>query len=218
MNISNRLKKIASFVKEDAYILDVGCDHALLDIYLAKNKENIKIIASDINEGPLNQAKKNLEKYDVTNKITLALADGLESINNDVDTVIISGMGTSTILEILKKDKLENVKQLIISSNNNYELLRKNIVKLGFIIDKEEIVYENKKYYPIISFIKGNKKYKRIELKEGPILIKEKDDIYKKYITNKIEKNKNILSKLNSNHIIKKIIIKKEIRDLNKIL
>ena len=58
MNIDNRLKRIADFIPSDSYILDVGCDHALLDIYLALNRKNIKLIASDINENPLKKAQE----------------------------------------------------------------------------------------------------------------------------------------------------------------
>ena len=63
MKISKRLKTISEFIDDNCNIIDVGCDHALLDIYLFKNKKNIKLIASDIGEGPLEQAEKNIKKY-----------------------------------------------------------------------------------------------------------------------------------------------------------
>lgn len=217
MKISKRLKTIASFVKEDAYILDVGCDHALLDIYLTLNNPNIKAIASDINEKPLIQAKKNIEKYNLEDKITIKKADGLEKINKYVDTVIIAGMGTTTILNILKNGDLTNIKRLIISSNNDYYELRKNITKLGFKIVDETIVYENKNYYPIIIFEKGYQKYKKIELKEGPILLTKKEKIFFQYINNKIDRLENILKNLNQKHFLLKISIKKEISNLKKL-
>ena len=58
MNIDNRLKRITDFIPSDSYILDVGCDHAFLDIYLALNRKNVKLIASDINENPLKKAQE----------------------------------------------------------------------------------------------------------------------------------------------------------------
>ena len=71
MKINNRLKKIGDLVDANSFCLDVGCDHALLDIYVVKNKKNIKAIASDINEKPLKIAKENIKKYDAKNiKIT----------------------------------------------------------------------------------------------------------------------------------------------------
>lgn len=220
MKISNRLKKIASFVlkTEDAYLLDVGCDHALLAIYVALNNPNIKIVASDINEGPLEQARKNVLKYNLDNRIELVLGDGLDVINDNINTISISGMGTSTILDILKKDKLKLVRRLIISSNNDHYILRKKIVEMGFYIKDEDIIYENGKYYPIIVFEKGNAKYKKIELEYGPILIKDKSDIFINYMNFIKNKKINILKCLGNKYFIKKLIIKKEIRDLNKII
>lgn len=217
MKISKRLKTIASFVKEDAYILDVGCDHGLLDIYLVLTNSNIKAIASDINEKPLIQAQQNIKKYNLEDKITIVQGNGLEKINKNVDTVIIAGMGTSTILDILQNGDLTNIERLIISSNNDYYDLRKNIVKLGFKIIDETIVFENKNYYPIIEFEKGYKKYKKIELQEGPILLNKKEEIFLNYINSKINRLENILKQLNNKHIRLKFSIKKEISKLKKI-
>lgn len=58
MKINARLKKIGDLVEANSFCLDVGCDHALLDIYLIHRDKNIKTIASDIAAGPLDQAKK----------------------------------------------------------------------------------------------------------------------------------------------------------------
>ena len=50
IRLSKRLKCIASYVSDGMNIVDIGCDHALLDIYLCQVKKDIKIIASDINQ------------------------------------------------------------------------------------------------------------------------------------------------------------------------
>ena len=41
IKLSNRLEAISSFIDKKDISLDVGCDHALLDIYLS-NKYNKK--------------------------------------------------------------------------------------------------------------------------------------------------------------------------------
>lgn len=217
MKISNRLKIIASFVLEDAYLLDVGCDHALLDVYVVMNRKNVRAVASDIREKPLIQAKLNVLKYGLQDKIELALGNGLDTIKDNIDTVVIAGMGTSNILDILSNGDLTRVKRLIISSNNDYYELRKKICKLGFKIVDEAIVFERNKYYPIIVFEKGKVHYKRIELREGPFLIAKKDDIFKKYIYNKQKKLEKILSNLDKGHFLTKVMLKKEISDLKRI-
>ena len=50
IKLSKRLESIAKYINEDASIADIGCDHALLDIFLAIKYKNLKIIASDINK------------------------------------------------------------------------------------------------------------------------------------------------------------------------
>ena len=212
INISNRLKTIAEIVlsKESQKIIDVGCDHALLDIYLLQNNPNLKLVASDNKEQPLENAKKNISKYSFLNKIEVCLKDGIEDIDIDIDTVVISGMGEETIVDILEKDKkeLSHVNRIIISSNNKYYDLRKKVTSLGFIITNEKIVYEDDKYYIIIEFTKGNKKYSNMELFMGPILLKNKDELFLKYYSLLKQEREYILDRITNNTSKKNKIIK----------
>ena len=220
MKISNRLKTVASFVLDNSYVIDVGCDHALLSIYLVKNKKNIKVIASDINELPLKCARENIKKYEVEDLITIVKQDGIESIDKNVDTIILSGMGTSTILDVVFRDKnkLKNIKRIIVSSNNDYYDLRYNFSKNGFYIVDEEIVCEKGKYYPIIVFEKGYSKYSYKQLYCGPILLNNNSSVFKDYILSILNKKIDIYSNLSNKYLFKKISIKKEIRMLKKII
>ena len=139
MKLSKRLEAVATLVDVGKRVIDVGCDHAYLDIYLTLNNEN-KCIATDINKNALNIAIKNIKKYNLEDKIETKLTDGLEGLKiSKNDNIVISGMGTSTILEILNTNILSNT--LIISSNNNIDILRKEIIKLGFYIEKEKQKY-----------------------------------------------------------------------------
>ena len=218
ININSRLKTIANFILEsDAKsIIDVGCDHAFLDIYLFQNNNNLKIIASDINIGPLLKAKENLLKYHCLDNIKLERVDGISKINNDIDTIVISGMGMETIVEILTNDKnkMKSVKRLIISSNNKYETLRYKICNLGFYINKEKIINEEGKYYIIIEFIKGFSKYSKKQLYFGPYLIKNKDEMFYKYYLEIKKEKENILNRIPISYDTKRKPIIKEIRML----
>lgn len=203
IKISNRLKTTAELVlsKKSNKIIDVGCDHAILDIYLLQNNENLKIVASDNKEKPLESAKKNISRYSFLNKIEVCLKDGIENIDKEIDTVVISGMGCETIIEILNKDKdeLSHVDRLIISSNNKYPKLREEIVKLGFIISNEKIVYEDEKYYIIIEFIKGKKKYKEKDYYFGPYLLDNKNELFYEYFNSIKNTKEKILEKIQNN-------------------
>ena len=218
MKISERLRVISDFIPDNSFILDVGCDHALLDIYTVLNKKNVKAIASDINEGPLKGAYDNIKKYKLDKRIKLKECDGLSSYEEGIDTVIISGLGTNTIVKILNEGDsyLNNTDRLIISSNNDYYLLRKEICKLGFYIKDEKIVFEKGKYYPIILFLKGNSSYNKHELTYGPVLLKNNEKVFKDYLKFNRKKLIKIYKSLSMKYIFKKIKIKKEIKFLNK--
>lgn len=198
INISKRLTAVATFVRSNSKIIDIGCDHALLDIYLVEHHPAIKSIAADVRSGALAQAKKNVIKYNMSDSISLRLGDGLDVVNKEeIDTIVISGLGGPKIIDILTKDKtkLVNVEDIIIQSNTDYYEIRFNICNLGFYIDSEVLVRENNIIYVIIHFKKGHKDYSNDDYLFGPILRINKNDLYKELISNDISK-KEILYKL----------------------
>ena len=204
--LNKRLLTLSAFINDKETVLDIGCDHGFLGIYLTLNKKKVKVISSDINEKPLNKAKENIHTFNLDKKIETRLGDGLEVISSDVVTVVISGMGTENIIKILSTiNNYPNVKKLVLSPNNDFILLRKEISKLGFTITKEEIVKEKGKYYLISEFLKGNDKinyyFGKLDLTNDTVI-----DYYKYVYDN----NKKILNKLSLINKIKKLSLIKE--------
>lgn len=220
MNLDNRLKRITDFIPSDSYILDVGCDHALLDIYLALNRNNVKLIASDINENPLKIAKENIKKYNLEDEITLEKADGVSKINDEVDTVVIAGMGSSTINDIINNDlkKLKNVKKIIISSHTSSFELRENMNKKCFKIIDEAVVFDKGKYYEIIVYSNGYEKLSKLDMKYGPIISKRKDEITKAYFNERYLKLIEIYKKIPNGNKKLKDDLNKKIKEIKKFL
>lgn len=195
MIISNRLKAIAKFVDDNANVLDLACDHGLLSIYLADKVKTI--IASDIAKAPLESAAKNLKKYKVSKKINLVLAPGLKAINEEVDTVIIAGLGAKTIIEIIEEDldKLNKVKKLILSPHSEVQLLREFMFKNNFSLIEEEVIYDKNKYYFVLVFIKAAKNYSAEDIEFGPILKSRRDKVYLDYLKQDLKNKKQVLDK-----------------------
>ena len=220
MNISKRLRVISEFIPDNSFVLDIGCDHALLDIYTCLQKDGVKCVASDVKEGPLQMAKKNVAKYNVSDRVSVVLADGLASYKKGVNIVVISGLGSSTIVDILKKgtDALNDIETLIISSNNDYYYLRNSICNLGFYICDESIVLDKGKYYPIVVFKKGFKKYNKYELKYGPVLLNKKSSVFLDYLKYEKEKLCVIYKSLGIKHFLRKTSVKKDLRFINSII
>lgn len=175
---SLRLEAVASLVKENCNVLDVGTDHAYLPIILSKTGKCQSIIASDVSNNALSYGRTNLKKYHITN-VKLVLSDGLKNISDKYDTLTICGMGTYTIIDILKSGYLpENI---IISSNNDLYTLRNYLNSIEYKINKEIIVYENEKYYDIISYEKGKENLSYYQKVYG----KSNDKKYLKYLLHK---------------------------------
>ena len=215
IKLSKRLEEISSLVPLKANIIDVGCDHGLLDIYLHQNGIASKIIASDINKNALNNAKENIKNNHLEKVIETRLGNGLEVIkpSDNIDTIIISGMGAYTIVDILKNNSeiLSKINTIIIQSNTKNYYLRKEITKMNYLIEEEKIVKDNNKYYTIIKFIKGHKKYTKKELYFGPKLLLNNNEIFKEYKNNQYKKLKNIKESIPKINIMEQYKITKEL-------
>ena len=194
--LSNRLRSLVKYIKKEDKIIDIGCDHALLDIYIILNNIVENILVSDISNNALNQGIENIKSNNLESKIETRCGNGLEVLNerDNINTIIISGMGTNTILEIINNKHLNKINKMIIQSNKDYELLRREIVKLDFKISNEECIIDNDKIYINIVFIRGKEKYSDVEYRYGIKTMANKD-IYYNYLINK---NKSIINKLNN--------------------
>ena len=212
INLSKRLGKIASYVEKEDNVLDIGCDHALLDIYLSKKYSKV-FYASDLRESALDMARKNIKKYNA-DKVILKCGNGIEPLNecDKVDTLIISGMGYMSIKKKKKNINHTNIDKMIIQSNTNPEKVRKFILKKGFYIEKESVVLDKNIYYIVTSYKKGKRKYTKFEKEIGVITGLELE----KYLDIEIKKNALLLKVIPKNHFLKRLEISKKLKYLNK--
>ena len=218
--LSKRLEVVASYINDNSKIIDIGCDHGLLSIYLAKKFDNISIIASDVNNNALNNAINNIEKEHLEDRIETRLGSGLDIVSSDeIDTIVIAGMGANTIVGILKysTNKLINVNNIIIQSNTDLYFLRKNVTKLGYYIEDETLVEDSNIIYTVIKFTKGKKRYSYKELYLGPILIKKNDSLFIKKCDKEIKTIIMILSRIEKGHLLYKLKLKRNLRILKKL-
>jgi len=207
--ISKRLKAITSYVAKDDKVVDVGCDHGLLSIYLIENNLVSKVIASDVNENALKNAISNIEKRNL--HIKTVLSDGIEKIDlKDINTLIISGMGTSTILHILHDNKkLKKINKLIIQANNDHYILRENLNEKGYYLKEESYTYDKNKWYVTSLFVKSDNKNTIDVLKYGFL----NNEDYNDYL---LKKNYEILKKIPFSSFKAKFNRFKEIRNIKK--
>lgn len=209
---SKRIQTLASFISSTDKVLDVGCDHCYLGIYLIESKKIASLLASDVHQKVLEKAKENVLNAGLENQIQLFLTDGLQNIDKDYDTVVLAGMGTHTILKILNFN-LDKIKKLVVQSNNELPLLRRALLKKGFYLEEEKVIYENKHYYVIGKYSRNLKRMKLVEKYFGTY--HEEHQSYYRYLYDKLEA---IYKKVPKYHLKSKIKISLQIHLLKKYL
>ena len=180
--ISSRLLQIAMMVDKGKVVFDVGSDHALLPCFLVENNISPKVYAGDIAIGPLDKAKENIEKHGLTDSVIPVFSDGLKLAKDDVDVVVIAGMGYHTIAHILDECDVSRYKNFVVQSNSDVPLLRQYISDHGYTIEDEKVVYDGF-YYQVIKFNADlGDPLTDLEIKYGPILLKRKDEVFVAYL------------------------------------
>lgn len=182
--LSERLKKVASYVPEGAVLADIGSDHAYLPCYLALKGVIKSAIAGEVVKGPYESAAQQVQQEGLQDLIDVRLASGLHAIWRDdaVSTITIAGMGGPLIASILEdgKEKLDGVRRLILQPNVHGKAIREWAAANQWSILTEEILQENDKIYEIIvlepSVTPVN--FSEKELLLGPILMKEKSPVF----------------------------------------
>lgn len=157
MQLSLRLKTVADSVTGGNRVADVGCDHAYIAIHLAENNIAPRVVAMDVNKGPLSKARENIEVRGLEDRIETRLSDGLARLNpGEADTVVIAGMGGALMVRILTEGEsaLKGVKELILQPQSEIFLVRRHLHTNGYRIESEKMVKEDDKYYIIIKALK----------------------------------------------------------------
>ena len=156
--ISKRLLCCASMVQSGSRVADIGTDHGYLGIYLLQSGAARHVIACDLRKDPLENARRNAKLFGVDGKMELRLSDGLEKIRPDeVDTVVMAGMGGDLIQKILSQcpwRKREGL-QFILQPQSAGNVLRRWLCEDGFEIQREEPVQDGHFLYTVMDIRQG---------------------------------------------------------------
>ena len=155
--LSNRLLACCDFVSPGDRVADIGCDHGYLGIYLLKNGIASNVIASDVNEKPLQSAVANAVRYGEKEKMSFYLSDGVRNIPRDFDCLVCAGMGADTMISILESAPwLKDPRyRLILQCQSKRPELRRYLAKNGFVISRETLARDGKFIYTVMEVTYG---------------------------------------------------------------
>ena len=192
MNDKIRLYEIIKLIDNGKSVIDIGTDHGLVPLYLAKNSISADILATDISAPSLKKLEDKLDD-ELRKNIKTKVTDGFKGIEAKENQIaIIAGMGGNTIIEIID-DSLEfakNLDYLILESNIATETLRNYLNDNDFFIERDFLTFENKKYYDILKVSYGKKQDLSLsELYYGYENIENKSQLLKEKLAIEREKN-----------------------------
>lgn len=153
--LSNRLQACCDYVQSGDRVADVGCDHGYLGIYLLSHGIARSVIASDINEMPLESARQNASKYGVADRMSFHLCGGVRHLPHNFDVLVCAGMGADTIMTILGDAPwLRDEKyRLILQCQSKRSDLRRYLHQHGYAIRRETLAQDGKFLYPVMEVV-----------------------------------------------------------------
>lgn len=145
-----RLMSAVGFVRQGAVFADIGTDHAYLPLFLLSEGRIERAVLADINEGPLESARRNAEATPYADKVELCLTDGAAALQGKgITDYAICGMGGELIAEIIERAPhlRDESLNLILQPMSRQSVLRRYLASRGFSITAECYSEDSGKLY-----------------------------------------------------------------------
>ena len=195
-------------------VADIGCDHAYLPIWLVREEISPHVIACDINAGPIERARENIEDVELTDRIEVRQGDGLSVIApGEAGSVVMAGMGGKLMVKILDEgsDVLEKVSEIIMEPQSDVAFVRHFLQDNGYRIISENMVNEDDKFYPLIKAIHGQMNWdKEVYFRYGKVLLREENPVLHEFLLIEKDYCSRLLKELSENEEIPHVFVRME--------
>ena len=205
VQLSERLTAIAEMVTEGNRLVDVGCDHGYLPVYLMLQHKIPRAIATDVGKGPLTRAQEHIAQYHMEAYIETRLCNGLSEIRSgEGDTLVIAGMGGPLMERILSEGRhaLPGFQELILQPQSDIPHFRRFVMQNGYQIIQEEMILEDGKFYPIMKVVQYEGEQPAVWSREeemfGRLLLERKHPVLKLYLERELRIRSEISAQLES--------------------
>lgn len=202
VQLSERLLAAAGMVTKGNIVADIGCDHAYTSVYLCQADIAPRVIAMDVNKGPLVGAKAHVEEAGLTGRIDIRLSDGLQKLlPGEADTALLCGMGGLLMIKILSDypQSTASLKELILQPQSEVGEVRRFLHKQGYEITKEHMLKEDGKFYVMMRAVPCGRPQQyeaECEYLYGKLLLEEKNEVLAEYLDREHRLRSDVLAAL----------------------
>lgn len=194
--LSERLKSLTDMVSRGKRVVDVGCDHGFLSIYLVQHGISPGVLAMDVRKGPLSRAQEHIVEYEMEDYIETRLSDGLlEYKVGEAESLVCAGMGGKLMMKILteSEEKAKSLDELILQPQSELPAFRRFLKAEGYLTLDENILCEEDKFYFLFKVryapdmvVKAAEadtaEYEILYEKYGKLLLSKKHPVLKEYL------------------------------------
>lgn len=204
MAFSKRLNMVLQQILPCDFLADIGTDHGYIPILAVQEGRAKRAAAADISQGSCNKALANIQARGLQACIDVRCGSGLEVIKEgeQPNCIVISGMGGLLVLDILKGSPqvTERAGQLVLQPQRDIDKVRRFVLDHGFHIADEDMLFEDGKYYTVLSCVRGKAQpYTECEYLFGKRLIEKKSPVLKAYCSFEYNKLKGVIQNIESN-------------------
>ena len=197
------MQAIADLLPQGSSLGDIGCDHGYLPIALLQEGKITSAIAADVNQGPLERAKANIQLYGLENKIAVRLSDGLAAFSpGEVEMLTIAGMGGNLMMRILSQNPevVAKVSAMVLQPQSELTEFRKYLAAHDLKIQAEDMILEDGKYYNMFRVIHGREEVytERVDFRFGRLLLEARHPILKAYLDKLKKTDESILNRISA--------------------
>lgn len=215
MVLSDRLKSVAAMVPECGTVADIGCDHGKVAVWLLENGRAKRAVCGDLSGRSLDKARRLAAAKGLQDAAAMREGSGFNVLGKgEAGCAVVAGMGGELIASLLGNgaDRLPDT--LVLSCNKGAGLVRKWLVENGYVIEAEDLVLENRHYYPVMRAVKGQSApLSDLALEFGPVLLAQKPKLLKYYVEHRIDRMKSIRGKLMKTSAARKDELLREIEE-----
>lgn len=182
ISLGHRLQKVADFVPAGASLADIGSDHGYLAAWLLQRRKIRLAIAGELNREPAERARQTARAVGLEERMLVREGAGLVVLQpGEVDTIVIAGMGGTTIIEILESNAavMSTLRRLVLQPNVAGIRVRSWLSEHAWAIIDEALVSENEIIYEVIVAEPGEmSQLTALQAEIGPVLLRERPELF----------------------------------------
>ncbi len=193
MALSKRLEQVLQMIPRYRTVADVGTDHGYLAVACIETEVAQRVIAIDVNQGPLESAKGFVKERKLEQSIECRLGDGLGATKQgEVDCAVICGMGGELMQHIITVGP-ELLETYVLQPQSHRRELKQFLVDQGYGIVQEECLLEGNQYYDMwlvqrdVISVYDELPKESVLWEYGALLQREQSEVWKQHIQRRIK-------------------------------